>query len=166
MKEFTFAQAQKLSSPSPFALVCALEEDGRTNLACFSWWTFLSNSPASLLFCAKHGRYTAQCAARASSFALCLVGEAIKDAAFRCGTVSGQRVHKADAFGIELFPCRDDGLMAPCASRLVFVCRLTQVIPLGDHDLCIGEVERVFGDPEARQLYAFDGYARLDALPL
>lgn len=164
MEEITISKAQELASPNPFALVCAKERSGGTNMAAISWWTFISNSPPTLAFCAKHGRYTGQCAAESGAFALCLPGEAMKEKAFLCGTVSGQKVNKAEEFDIELFPCRKDGLRAVRQSRLVFVCELSQIVPLGDHDLYIGKIEKVLCDPTQKQLYAFDGYKRLDTV--
>ena len=164
MEEITITKAQELASPNPFALVCAKEKNGNTNMAAISWWTFISNSPATLAFCAKQGRYTGQCAAENGAFALCLPGEEMKEKAYRCGLISGRQVNKAKELNIEMFPCREDGLNAVAQSRLVFVCELINVIPLGDHDLYIGKIEKILSNSTQKHLYAFDGYKRLDTV--
>jgi len=162
MNELTIQQAQKITSPNPFVLACSLREDGKTNVAAFSWWTYLSNRPPMVAFCAKSTGYTGECVARSKSFALCVVDDTMKEIAFQCGTASGRNMDKAEALGIEMIPCREDGLMAVKNSAVIFVCSLEQSIPAGDHTIHIGKVEKVLGDPDKKHLSAYNGYQYLD----
>ena len=162
MEKIQLPKASVLTSPNPVTLVCTQRPDGTTNLATVSWWTYLSNRPPMVAFCAKSTGYTGECVARSKSFALCVVDDTMKEKAFQCGTASGRNVDKAEALNIEMIPCREDGLMAVKNSAVIFVCSLEQSIPAGDHTIHIGKVEKVLGDPDKKHLSAYNGYQYLD----
>lgn len=50
MKEITLPKASQLTSPNPVTLVCTEKEDGTTNLAAVSWWTYLSYNPNMIAY--------------------------------------------------------------------------------------------------------------------
>ena len=164
MKEITVAQAQRLTAPCPFALLSASRDDGSTNLMAVSWWSYLSNHPPTLGACLSKKGLSGELIRKNGEFALSIVGEQLKDAALRCGTCSGRTTDKAEAFGIPLEPA---ALIAPqvvSGSRVVFECRLVDTKEVADHVLYIAEIAAVRGDDSVRQLFAFDGYARLDSV--
>ena len=45
---------------------------------------------------------------------------------------------------------------------MVFECRLKDQVEAGDHIFYLAEIVAVQGDSDVRQLFAWDGYARLD----
>ena len=51
MNDITLGQAQRLTAPAPFALLCVRKADGGDNLMAVSWWTYLSNHPPMLGVC-------------------------------------------------------------------------------------------------------------------
>ena len=51
MKELSVGQAQKMTTPAPFALLSSVDGAGRTNLMAVSWWTYLSNHPVKIGAC-------------------------------------------------------------------------------------------------------------------
>ncbi len=51
---------QKLTSPNPFALVSVSKPDGTTNLMALSWWTYVSNHPATIAVCLSKKGYTGE----------------------------------------------------------------------------------------------------------
>ncbi len=162
MTDITIGQAQRLTAPCPFALLSTLKEDGSTNLAAVSWWTYLSNHPATLGVCLSKKGLSGSLIERSGEFGLSIVGEALKDAALQCGRCSGRTVDKASAFSI---PLESAGLITAklvSGSRVVFECRLTGSTEVGDHVLYIAEIAACRGDESVRQLFAYDGYARLD----
>ena len=97
-------------------------------------------------------------------FGLSIVGETIKDAAFRCGTCSGRTVDKAAEFGIPLIGASVISTPLVADSRVAFECRLKNQVEAGDHVFYLAEIIAVHGDESIRQLFAWDGYARLDIL--
>ena len=158
MEKLTISQAQKLSSPNPFALVCVPNGE-KTNVAAFSWWTYVSNKPPMLLFCASKKGFTGECIKKESRFVLCLPDESLANAAYKCGTVSGRSVDKPTEFGIELVEL--GGLMVVAQSKVVFVCKLESVAEGSDHFIYIAEIVDIYGSPEIKHLMATEGYAAL-----
>ena len=51
MEKLTIGQAQRLSAPSPFALLGTKSAGGKENFMAVSWWTYLSNHPPMLGVC-------------------------------------------------------------------------------------------------------------------
>ena len=164
MNRLTVAEAQKLASPAPFALLSVKREDGKTNLMALSWWSFLSNHPPMLGVCLSKKGLSGSLIEKTGEFALSLVGPALKDSAFRCGCCSGRIVDKAEDFGIPLEDAQAIGAQVVSGSRAVFECRLLSTAAAGDHVFYIAEIVAAQGDAGVEQLYAFDGYRRLDTL--
>ena len=164
MEAITIGQAQKLTSPNPFALLTVPTPDGRTNVMALSWWTYVSNHPAMVAVCLSQKGYSGGCIAASGSFGLSVVGKALAAPAAGAGGCSGRSVDKAAELGIPLFQPEQFSLPVVEGSRVCLSCRLKDTLTVGDHVLYVGEVEAVLGDPSAEALFAMDGYARLEAL--
>ncbi len=165
MTDITIGQAQRLTAPAPFGLLSTLRDDGGTNLMAVSWWTYLTNHPPMIGVCLSKKGLSGSLIERNGEFILNIVGESVREAALRCGSCSGRAVDKASKFGIETQPAAVVAPRAVSGSRVVFECRLAGAAEAGDHVLYMGEIVALRGDAEVPQLFAFDGYARLDALP-
>lgn len=50
MNKITLPQASVLTSPNPATLICTKRDDGKTNLATVSWYTYLSFNPGMLCY--------------------------------------------------------------------------------------------------------------------
>ena len=164
MERIAIGQAEKLTSPAPFGLLSTVREDGGTNLMAISWWTYLSNHPATLGVCLSSKGLSHTLIEKNGEFTLSIVGEGLKESALKCGGCSGRTVNKPEEFGIELMPSETVAAPAVKESRVVFECRLVNSVPAGDHIFYIAEVIHAFGDADVKQLYAFDGYGRLDTV--
>ena len=165
MDHVSIGRAQQLTSPNPFALVSTSSSCGKNNLAAVSWWTYLSNHPATVGICLSQKGYSGKLIQETGAFCLCVPDETLKEAAFRCGTCSGASVDKAEAFGIALEPSCDIAPQRVAHSRLVLECRLVQSVPVGDHVFYIGEVLGAYANSTAQGLYAMDGYRSLAVVP-
>lgn len=162
MTDINIGQAQRLTAPCPFALLSAKKDDGSTNLMAVSWWSYLSNHPPTLGACLSKKGLSGELIRKSGEFGLSIVGEALKDAALRCGQCSGRTTDKAAAFGIDLV---DAAAIAPKLvrdSRVQFECRLVDTREVADHVLYIAEIVAIHGNPEIKHLFAFDGYAKLE----
>ena len=127
-----------------------------------SWWTYLSNHPPSLGVCLSKKGLSGSLLEESGEFALSIVGESLREAALKCGGCSGRAHDKAAEFGI---PLEEADVIRPCVvkgSRVVFECRLSSRTEVGDHVFYIGEIAAIRGDASVSQLFAWDGYGRLD----
>lgn len=161
MTDINIGRAQRLSAPCPFALLTTLRDDGATNVMAVSWWSYLSNHPPTLGVCLSSKGLSGELIRKNGEFGLCIVGEDLKDAALRCGQVSGRKLDKAAEFGIPLEQAAQIKAKLVSGCRVVFECRLVDTKDVGDHTIYIAEPLAIRGDESVRQLFAFDGYARL-----
>ena len=162
MNSITVSQAQKLTAPAPFALLSTMTPEGQANFMAISWWTYLSNHPPMLGVCLSKKGLSGSLIEKNGEFGLSIVGEELRDAAKRCGTCSGKTTDKVSEFGIPLTAASTILTPVVANSRVVFECRLKDQVEAGDHIFYLAEIVAVQGDSDVRQLFAWDGYARLD----
>ena len=164
MTELTPGQAQRLTAPAPFALLSARKADGTDNLMAVSWWTYLSNHPPMLGVCLSKKGLSHALIEETGVFTLSVVGEALRDAALQCGRCSGRDRDKAAEFGVALESASTVAGSLVSGSRAAFECRLVSQTEAGDHIFYLAEILACRGDAEVKQLFAWDGYSRLDTV--
>ena len=144
MTDLTIGQAQRMTAPAPFALLTSADKEGKTNIMAVSWWTYLSNHPVKIGACLSNKGYSGGNIREGGEFAICVVDEQLKDSALQCGRCSGRSTPKVVA-----------------ASKVVFECKLSDMLEVGDHTFFAADVVAVYGDDSKKQLFAYDGYGRL-----
>jgi flavin reductase (DIM6/NTAB) family NADH-FMN oxidoreductase RutF len=164
MMAVNIGQIQKLTSPNPFALVSTCKEDGTTNLMALSWWTYVSNRPATIAVCLSSKGFSGELIRANGEFGLSVVDESLKEAAFLCGTCSGRTENKPEKFGIALMEPLVIQTKLVAAHRVALECRLVNAVEASDHVMYIAEVAEAHSAPERRQLYAMGGYSALDTI--
>lgn len=155
---------QKLTSPNPFTLVSTTKEDGTSNLMALSWWTYVSNKPAMVAVCLSKKGFSGELIKNTKEFGLNIVDESLKESAFMCGTCSGRSEDKADKFGIELMDADEISTKLVKAHKAALECRLVDTADASDHVIYIAEVVAAHTNPEAKHLYAVNGYRTLDTI--
>ena len=165
MKELSVGQAQKMTTPAPFALLSSVDGAGRTNLMAVSWWTYLSNHPVKIGACLSNKGFSGGNIRANGEFALNLVDETMKQKALDCGRCSGRDTDKAQKLGIELVDAKVIAPKVVEASKLVFECRLSDTLAVGDHTFFVADVV-VYGDESKKQLFAINGYGKLDTVEM
>ena len=155
---------QKLTSPNPFALVSSRKGDGTTNLMALSWWTYVSNHPATVAACLSKKGYTGVLIQKNQEFGLNIVDESLKQSAFLCGTCSGCTENKPEKFGIELIDPEEISTKLVKAHRAAMECRLINAVDASDHIIYIAEVVAVHCNSDKKHLYAVNGYGALDTV--
>lgn len=161
MEMISISEAQKITSPNPFALIAAQKPDGTTNLMALSWWTYLSNHPATVGICTSNRGYTGGLIREKGEFCLCIPDVSIKERAIRCGTCSGRESNKAEMFEIELEDAETVAVKIVKKSALVLECKLKNTVEVGDHTMYIAEVSACRTDRAMQPVFAVDGYKRL-----
>lgn len=163
-KEITIKEAQKLTSPNPFALLGTGKTDGSFNLMAVSWWMYTGNNPASLAVCLSNKGLSGDLIKEGKIFSLSVVSSSLKKSAFQCGTCSGRTHDKIAEFGIDVEKDEASGMIFVKDARLNFILQLTEAVTFGDHTLYLANVRKILGDPEKPALFAMKGYGELDTL--
>lgn len=164
MEPITLSGVQKLTSPNPFALLSSAMDDGKTNIMALSWWMYACNHPEMVAVCVSKKGYTHELIEKSGEFCLSMPTEAIQEAAFKCGTVSGRACDKAAAFQIALTPAKEVATQYVTKSAAVLECKVQSTLPAGDHILFLANVVAAYVDKNARPLHAMSGYGALTTI--
>lgn len=161
MNKISLPKASQLTSPNPVTLVCTQKEDGTTNLATVSWWTYLSYNPGMIAYAMAKTSYSGEMVRNSKNVILTIPGADIAKEVMDCGMSTGRNTDKIEKFGIEMQSVPDSEIMIPLHSRVAIQCRLKEFIETGDHYLYICNVEQVFGNEQEEAVFAWDGYAEI-----
>jgi flavin reductase (DIM6/NTAB) family NADH-FMN oxidoreductase RutF len=157
-------EVQKLTSPNQFCLITSYCGKEKTNIMALSWWTYVSNKPATIAICLSQNSFSSSLINKEREFGLCVVDETLKEAAFDCGTCSGRDVDKAETFGVELMNASEIKPRLVKAHKIALECKVIDSLNVQDHIMFIAEVKSIHLNPDKSQLFSFEGYRRLDVL--
>ena len=149
--EYVSLPPATMLSPVPAVLISCAEK-GRPenrNLMTAAWAGTVNSEPPMVSVSVRKERYSHGLIMESGEFAVNLVDERLCRAADFCGVRSGRDVDKAQELGLRYRPA--EGLeIAPAleGTPVSLSCRVKQVIPLGSHDLILGEVAAVQVRPD------------------
>lgn len=94
MQKISLPAAAKITSPNPVSIVCTLREDGETNLATVSWWTYLSYNPSMIAYAMAKTSYSGERVRETGKVVLTIPSEALTSAVLGCGSTTGRKTDK------------------------------------------------------------------------
>ena len=128
--------------PVPVVLVsCGHGE--QANIITIAWAGILCSSPPQVGICVRPERHSHKLIQETGEFVVNVPGEGLLNEVEYCGFASGRDVDKFAARGLTPTPgsAIQTPIIAECPINLE--CRLTHTLPLGSHDLFVGEVVAV-----------------------
>lgn len=164
MNKINLPMASKLTSPNPVTLICTKKDDGKTNLATVSWWTYLSYNPNMIAYAMAKTSYSGEMVRGNKEVVLTVPGEKIANEVMECGCSTGRNTDKIEKFGIEMQSLPDTAIQVPLHSRVAIVCNLKEYIETGDHYLYICNVKQVYGNEQEKAVFAWNGYADIHSV--
>jgi flavin reductase (DIM6/NTAB) family NADH-FMN oxidoreductase RutF len=134
--------------PVPVVLITCVNEQGKPNIITLAWVGTVASKPPQAAVAIRPSRYSHAVISQAGEFAINIPNENLLPALDQCGHVSGARTDKFAQTGLTPEPASQiqPPLIAECPVNLE--CKLTQTIPLGSHDLFIGEIVAVHVDED------------------
>lgn len=164
IENIEIGKIQKLTSPNPFCLITSRKEDGTTNLMALSWWTYVSNRPPVIAVCLSSRGYSGERIHKTGEFGLCLPDESLKEQAVKCGRCSGRDCDKVLDFDIPMQAAEQISAKIVEKSRVSLECKVIQELEVQDHRMFLAKVVAAHAHPEYTQLYAMEGYGRLETI--
>lgn len=168
--------ASRILLGGPVALVTT-HDRGADNVLPVAWHTPLSSEPPLVGVALHQSRHSLELIRASEQFALNIPARPLLHLVQYLGSYSGEEMDKFDATQLETFTAThiDAPLLKGCVAWVE--CELEEVLPFGDHELCIALAvavhvdERSFGErwllgpEETRPLHFLGGYeyAALDA---
>jgi flavin reductase (DIM6/NTAB) family NADH-FMN oxidoreductase RutF len=150
--------------PVPLVLVTSVDEQGKSNIVTLAWVGTVASKPPQAAVAIRPSRYSHTVISQTKEFAINIPNEDLLPVVDRCGHVSGARADKFTQMGLTPEPASQiqAPLIAECPANLE--CKLTQTIPLGSHDLFIGEIMAVHMDEELLDENGFIDYSKAKAV--
>lgn len=126
--------------PVPAVMVSCTRPGERPNIITVAWAGTVCSSPAMLSISVRRERYSYDIIKETGNFVVNLVNRDLVFAADYCGVKSGRDTDKFEE--MKLTPQQSQHIDAPgiLESPLNLECRVTQVIPLGSHDMFLAEI--------------------------
>lgn len=147
-----------LLAPVPPAIVTCAHE-GRQNLLTVAWTGIVNTIPPKTYISVRPSRYSYDIIRKSGVFAVNLTTRDLVRAADWCGVHTGAKVNKFERCRLQT----QDASAIPCPilsdSPLTLECRVTDVIPLGSHDMFLADIVAVDVD---EALIDKDGKLHLD----
>jgi flavin reductase (DIM6/NTAB) family NADH-FMN oxidoreductase RutF len=140
--------AARLLLGGPIALLTT-HDRGRDNVMPLAWHMPLSTRPPLIAIAVEQSRHSAELLSHAEQFALNLPPRALLHHVQYLGSLSGADVDKFEATQLETFAAThvDAPLIRDCVAWVE--CEAQEILPFGDHLLCVGRVLAVHIDPRA-----------------
>lgn len=128
-----------LLNPEPPVLVsCGPKE--KPNLITVGWCGTICTQPPMVSISLRPERYSHALIKNSGEFVINLPTEALVKAVDWCGVKSGRDVNKFEALHLTPQPAEKLDTVLLEESPLSLECKVTQIIPLGSHDLFLAEV--------------------------
>ena len=144
--EYVSFPPSTMLNPTPVALISCADRDHpeRRNMVTAAWAGTVNSEPPIVSVSLRKERYSHDLIADSGEFVMNLTDEAMCRAVDFCGVRSGRDLDKAAATGLRYRPA--EGMrFAPAVdgAPVSLSCRVRQIIPLGSHDMFLGDVAAV-----------------------
>ena len=144
--EYTSLSPSTLLSPTPVVLVSCAEKDRpeNRNMITLAWAGTVNSEPPMVSVSIRKERFSHSMILESGEFVVNLADEDMCRAVDFCGVRSGRDTDKSRETGLRYIPA--EGMAAAPAvegAPVSLSCRVRQVIPLGSHDMFLGEIVAV-----------------------
>lgn len=152
-----------LLSPAPPAMITCRDEGGKDNIITVAWTGILCTHPPKTYISVRPERFSYEIIKKTGVFAINLTPASLVRAADLCGMKTGRKVDKFAACGLEKFEPDDFPVPLISESPLSLCCKVSDVVPLGSHDMFIADIVSVYAD---ESLFDKNGRLCLYRVPL
>lgn len=134
-------------NPTPVVMVSCGETPDEYNIITVAWTGTLCSDPPMVYISVRPERHSYNIIKERKQFVINLVNEPLAATTDWCGVRSGKKYNKF--FETNLTPKRGSVVKAPLIyeSPVNIECEVTEIIPLGSHDMFMAKVVAVHADP-------------------
>ncbi len=126
--------------PTPVVLVTCIDEEGKPNIITLAWVGVINSEPPMVGISIRPERYSYACVKGSKEFVVNLPTEEMARKVDACGVISGKKSDKFSSMGLKPAPAEKvrSPLIDECPVQME--CQVKQIIPLGSHDLFLGQI--------------------------
>ena len=130
-----------LAPVPPTMVTCS--HDGKDNVFTVAWTGITNTIPPKTYISVRPSRHSYGLIKESGEFAINLTTASLVRAADFCGVHTGAKIDKFERCQLSKDPASEIGCPILSESPLVLECRVTDVIPLGSHDMFLAEIVAV-----------------------
>lgn len=134
--------------PVPAVMVSCGRQGEKANIITVAWAGTICSDPVMVSVSIRPERYSYGIIKETGEFVVNLVNNRLVFAADYCGVKSGRDVDKFREMQLTPLPSRQIGAPGIAESPVCLECKVTQVIPLGTHDMFLAQVVGVTVDEQ------------------
>ena len=134
-----------LLAPVP-AVMVSVGDENEKNILTVAWCGTVATSPPKTYISVRPSRHSYEIIKRTGEFVINLVPASLAKTVDFCGIYTGAKVNKFEK--CHLTPGSMEGVAAPTIEEcpLSIACRVTDIIPMGTHDMFLADVLSVSAD--------------------
>lgn len=129
--------------PLPAVMVSCKRQGEKPNIITVAWTGTVCSSPAMVSISVRKERYSYEIIKETGEFVINLATKDLVRALDYCGVRSGRDVDKYKEAGLTVLASKEIAVPGIMESPVNLECRVTEVKPLGSHDLFLAEVVSV-----------------------
>lgn len=129
--------------PLPAVMVSCKRQGEKPNIITVAWTGTVCSSPAMVSISVRKERYSYEIIKETGEFVINLATKDLVRALDYCGVRSGRDVDKYKEAGLTVLASKEIAAPGSMESPVNIECRVTEVKPLGSHDLFLAEVVSV-----------------------
>ncbi len=133
--------------PVPAVMVSCGNHPEKYNIITIAWTGTLCTDPALAYISIRKSRHSYGLIQEAGAFVINLTTKDLAFATDYCGVKSGRDEDKFKAMGLTAIAAPNVDAPMIKESPISIECRLKEIVPLGLHDMFIGEVVAIHADP-------------------
>lgn len=132
--------------PLPVVMVSVADRKRKNNIITIAWAGTVCSDPPMVSISVRPERYSHAILQETGEFVINLTTRELAYATDYCGVTSGRDVDKFAKLGLSPLPAKE--VQAPLIgeSPVNLECRVSQVIPLGSHDMFLADIVAVHAD--------------------
>ncbi len=131
-----------LTAPVPPCMVTCGEGE-HANIITVAWTGIVNTVPPKTYISVRPSRHSYGLIRESGEFAVNLTPVSLIRAADYCGIYTGKKVNKFETCGLHAVPAAKLSCPILAESPLTLECRVTDVIPLGSHDMFLADIVAV-----------------------
>ena len=135
-----------LAPVPPVMVTCGNGE--KANVLTIAWTGILNTNPPKTYISLRPERYSYDLIKETGEFVINLTTAPMIRAADYCGVKSGRDVDKFEAMNLAVEPATQVSCPMLLQSPLSLECRVTDVVPMGSHDMFLADIVAVNVDPK------------------
>ncbi len=146
MGKIKFGGGALLAPLPPVMVSCGNRETGETNIITVAWTGIVNTKPPKTYVSVRPTRHSHHIIKESGEFVLNLTNEALVKSTDYCGIYTGKKVNKFEKCGLTPADSTEVSCPSIAESPMSIECRVTDIIPMGSHDMFLADVVAVTVD--------------------